>query len=329
MLNGIRSCKSLPPRKPSITPDLLNKSLYFKSFSTTDNLQKKSNIEIINFVEKKKPFFKDFHNLDDIAIDTAEFLINSMQIMMKLPSIQKIKYDAINAMLNAMTKNQINKKIILEVGCGHGADAKLIAQLISDSEKVIAVDSSTRMIKIAKQMSAHPNIEYLAIDVNHLSQKGYKKYFNGCHADRLLVSCSDYKKLFQNILELMQVNSTLAFTDVEPRSIGIHPFDETTKIILDELLQGFVNKSLGGNLPELFIENGLKNIQVIPAISEVRDFEIFCKIFQIKETIKSAVQSGKLSKKSGDTWFEKMILASKEGKFLYFVTFITVIGVVS
>lgn len=324
MLNRITPSKSLPSIKSSANAHLFDKSSlnYFRSFST-DNAKKNAKTEII-----KKPFFKDFHNLDNIPIDTAEFLINSMQVMMKLSSIQKIKYDAIKAMLNTMAKNQINKKIILEVGCGHGADAKLIAQLIGGSDKVIAVDSSNRMIKIAKQMSEHSNIEYLAMDVNHLSQQGYKKYFNGCHADRLLVSCSDYKKLFQNVLELMQVNSAVAFTDVEPRSIGIHPFDDTTKIIIDQLLQGFVNKSLAGNLPALFIENGLKNIEVIPAISEVRDFEDFCKIFQIKETIKSALESGKLSKKEGDTWFEKMILASKEGKFLYFVTFITVIGVV-
>jgi len=55
----------------------------------------------------------------------------------------------------------------LEVGCGAGAFARALAER---SERVLAVDLSSRMIEVARSRSGgHPNVEYAVADVNSWS----------------------------------------------------------------------------------------------------------------------------------------------------------------
>src|ERR1051325_1297997 len=70
-----------------------------------------------------------------------------------------------NAHYHAHLLSQIPERCgeILEVGCGTGTFARLLAER---AEKVLAIDLSPRMIRLAKERSrSHANIEFLEGDV--------------------------------------------------------------------------------------------------------------------------------------------------------------------
>ena len=275
---------------------------------------------------KNTAYFKQFHQLDDISPDTAQFLIESMKVMLKFPCIAGIKQSSINNMLDLMFKNSLSKfPQILEIGCGHGIDAKSIAEKL-DYGQVIAADSSQRMINEALRLCAHSKVKYLCADDRQMFNLGYARYFDACHADRLLVSSSDYKQLFQNILLLVKPSGVLSITDVDASSIIIEPASRTTQIILTQLKQNFINKSMGSELNNLFSENQLQNITVESFQSTVTSFNDLCKIFQFDEIVKTLVERQTLTTNEGKQWFNDMYQAESTGNFKYTVMFHTVQG---
>ncbi len=269
-------------------------------------------------------YFKQFHKLDDILIDTANFLIESMKVMMEVPSVLQIKQSAITHMLelmsNVLSKNQVPR--ILEIGCGHGANAYFMAK--NTNGNIIAIDSSNRMITQAHNSFTHPKIQYYVADEEKMLDLGFAEYFDACHADRLLVSSLNYELLFENVVRLVKPAGVLTFTDVDASSITITPYTNITKIILEQLKRNFVNKSMGSELAQLFLRNNLQNITAIPANSTITSFAILSKIFQFAEIIQQVVQQKLITVKDGEKWFDDMVKAELLGDFKCTVKFTTV-----
>jgi ubiquinone/menaquinone biosynthesis C-methylase UbiE len=260
--------------------------------------------------------FKEFTNLDNSP--DADYLIASMDVMSSLDSIQAIKKRAIKAM------NLKSGDIVLEIGCGHGEDAEAIGEIVEDNGSVVAIDSSQRMIDEAKHRSKQANVYYLVQDANHLNYPDW--YFSACHADRLLVSHENYQELFKTIIPFIKPGGVMCFTDVDALSIILSPYNKATRAILDQVHQSFVNSYMGRELPALFIQQGLRDVTVIPEISMVRSFEIMNKIFDFTKIAGEAIRAGKLTQGEFKQWEDSMRTADKEGKFLYCITFFTVLG---
>jgi ubiquinone/menaquinone biosynthesis C-methylase UbiE len=260
--------------------------------------------------------FRDFSDLD--ASEDADYLAGSMDVMASLKDIQSIKTRAIEALCLRLGDS------VLEMGCGHGKDAEILGQIVGEKGKIIAIDMSHRMIHEAQRRSRQPHVHYRVADARQLDYPD--DTFSACYADRLLVSHHDYTSFFRESFRLVKPGGIICFTDVDALSIVMSPFDKTTSIILDSLHKSFVNPYMGRILPELFVAHGLKTVTILPAISMIQSFTLLCKIFQFQRIAESAVHQGLLTPPAIQEWFDTMKLAEKEGRFLYSVTFFTVVG---
>ncbi len=260
--------------------------------------------------------FKDFSNLD--SSPNADFLIDSMDIMMSLPCIRSIKKRALDAM-------QIKKgDRVLEIGCGHGEDAELLAELVGEKGGVVAVDLSQRMIEEAKRRSRNKNISYLLADVTQLACPDNN--FSSCHADRFLVSHKDIPASLERIFRLIKPGGRICFTDVDALSIILAPYTKTTQVILDEIIKSFVNPYIGRQLPEILVNHGLHEVTVIPEVSFTQSFKTLSKIFDFSAIAKKATDYGRLTHAEAQDWFAKMTEAEEKRTFLYSIQLFTVLG---
>lgn len=264
----------------------------------------------------KEFHFKEFSNLD--FSPDAEYLINSMNVMLSLESIQGIKKRAIEAMHLKMGD------AILEVGCGHGHDAETIGQIVGDTGSVIAIDLSQRMINEAIQRSKQKQVKYLVGDVNNLHFQDH--FFSACHADRFLLSHKNYQNVFKKILRVIKPGGIVCFTDVDALSIIIAPYNKTTECIVNYLQKGFVNPHMGRELLPLFIQHKLEDVTILPETSMIRSWKTLNEIFQFSEIAQSAIHAGKLTQEEAQQWKDDMHRADQEGSFLYCITFFTVLG---
>lgn len=260
--------------------------------------------------------FKEFSKLD--SSPDADYLINSMEVMSSLDSIQAIKNRAIKAMRLKRGER------VLEVGCGHGQDAEAIGKIVGNTGSVIAIDLSQRMIHEAIRRSKLKQVKHLVLDVANLHFQDH--FFSACHADRFLVSQENYQNIFKKILRVIKPGGVVCFTDVDALSIVISPYNATTQCIMDFLRKGFVNPHIGRDLLSLFIEHKLENIKVIPETSMIRSWDTLNEIFQFSTIAQSAINAEKLSPQEAQQWKEDMEKAEQRGEFLYCITFFTVIG---
>jgi ubiquinone/menaquinone biosynthesis C-methylase UbiE len=260
--------------------------------------------------------FKGFSNLD--ASEDANFLVNSMDIMYSLESIKIIKKRALESMCLSPGDR------ILEVGCGHGEDAEALGLIVGNTGSVLAIDISQRMIEEAKKRSKQMNVEYLKDDARNLPYLDHT--FSACHADRLLVSSENYRELFQEVVRLVRPGGIICFTDVDALSIILAPFNPATNAILDQIHKSFVNPYMGRILPELFTEQGLTEVRILPEVAMIRSFETLSEIFQFSRIAETAINEGTLTREIAAEWFRSMYQGEKEKTFLYCITFFTVVG---
>src|SRR5689334_21748390 len=143
-----------------------------------------NNINITN----QHPYFsfKDFSQLDESH--HIDYLINSMQNMLKIDGIREIKNKAIKLL-------RLNSgESAIEFGCGLGHDAEILSEYVKPHGNVVAVDSSLSMLNAAKKYSTCSNIQFHHGKINELPFLPHS--FDAAYADRVLVSQPNFSKTF-------------------------------------------------------------------------------------------------------------------------------------
>jgi len=246
--------------------------------------------------------FKEFCTLD--SSPDADFLIHSMDVMHSLPCIQFIKEQAIDMM------DLKEGDDVLEIGCGHGQDAEMLANRVGATGIVMAIDLSQQMIQEAKKRSQSANVIYEATDIFNVL---LTKRFSACYADRLLVSHSDYSEIFAKIISLVKSGGKICLTDVDAISISIAPSNTVTRLVIEQIHKAFINPHMGSKLLSIFKSHDLKNIEMRTNTSRIKDFSVLSKIFQFKRILRQLVNNASISE--GEAMGRNSISSNKKWHF--------------
>ena len=71
--------------------------------------------------------------------------------------------------VGAISVNDIEKRRILEIGCGRGSFSSYLANLREGPQQIVACDYSASALKLAEQDYAHPKISWEKEDITSLS----------------------------------------------------------------------------------------------------------------------------------------------------------------
>ncbi len=260
--------------------------------------------------------FKEFCNLDDSP--DADYLIRSMDVMLTLESIQKIKHESVGLL------NLNPGDIVLEAGCGCANDVLIMADKINDDGQVIAIDNSKRMLNEAYNRIKHKNITFQLMNVEHIQYPD--NHFSAAHADRLLVSHTNYSEIFKEISRVTKSGGTIAITDVDAQTLALSPTNPTSNIVIRKILESFVNADMGRKLLNIFSDNNYGDIKIMPNLCTITDFSTLEKIFDFNKILESCIKDDLLSKGGTNIWIKDMNYFSQKKQFLYCIVFFTVCG---
>ncbi len=269
--------------------------------------------------EIKKYFdFRDFGNLD--KSEDVAYLIDSMDRMFTLDTIRAIKQRAIN-----LLKLKQGDKVI-EVGCGLGHDSESIGEIVGSNGSVVAIDSSVCMLKEAKKRSLHPQVDYQLSNATNLDFSNNS--FSAGYADRMLVSQSNVKKVFSELVRVVKPGGRICVTDIDLGSVVMYPYiDKITQKLIERLQEIVLNKFIGRELPYLFKSFNLKDIKVYPEAYIVRSFELVNTMIDFPRMIKDLKDIGRYTDEEASTLHNCLVSADKQGDFLYAITLFTVVGI--
>jgi ubiquinone/menaquinone biosynthesis C-methylase UbiE len=274
--------------------------------------------QVIKTNKSMKPFdFRDFGNLDE-SEDVA-YLIDSMDRMFSLETIRAIKRRAID-LLNLKPGDSA-----IEVGCGLGQDSEAMGNLVGSQGRVVAIDSSQRMLTEAKQRSSQPQIEYKLGKADALEFPDHS--FSAGYGDRVLVSQPNVEKVFGELVRVVKPGGNICVTDIDLGTIAMFPYiDGLTEKLIKRFQNIVLNKFIGRELPLLFKKFGLSEIKTFPEAYMVDSFELVNTMIDFPRMINDLKNMGDYSEQEAFALRTTLEAAEKQCDFLYAIILFTVVG---
>ena len=159
---------------------------------------------------------------------------------------------------NLLSKVQVHTgSLVLDLGCGTEYLATVLSEMVGPEGRVVAVDPDAERIKIAKEMNARHNIEYLVEDDQSFQGVGYTLIFS----NQVIHWIENKEALFARLYDKLAAGGHFSFVTLD----SIPEFPPTYKRALNVFVsQDFIDH---------FIEN-IGNATDYQRMAESVGFEV-------------------------------------------------------
>jgi ubiquinone/menaquinone biosynthesis C-methylase UbiE len=213
---------------------------------------------------------------------------------------------------------------VLDLGCGTGADAFEIADLVSPGGSVTGVDSSESLIGEAVRRVASRGLPVTFQVGDARALQFPNDYFDAVRTERMLMHLPDPSRALAEMARVLRPGGRMVVLDFDwENQFCDSPYKDTTRKIALSFCDGMKNGWIGRCLPRLFHEVGLTDVSVsLHAITVTYDFLQLL----LGGHVARAVANGILSEAEADLWWTDLARANAEGRFLYGMTAFIVAG---
>ncbi|MFE9426767.1 methyltransferase domain-containing protein [Kitasatospora sp. NPDC006697] len=198
--------------------------------------------------------------------------------------------------------------LVLDLGCGPGADLPALAAAAGPEGRVVAIDNDPRMVRLARERTAGIGVvEVLQADVATLPLP------DGCadrvHTDRLLQHVEDVPAVLEQAQRVLRPGGRLVMAEPDWDTLTLdHPDLEIarayTRHIADRIVR---NAVIGRQLHRLAAEQGFVVQQVTAVTSVLRELRAADQILGIQRNTERAVAAGYLTRQQADSLLGHLI----------------------
>lgn len=112
----------------------------------------------------------------------------------------EISRSTVNLVKYIESKTTLNKKKILDIGCGAGADMRYMGQLYPNSE-FVGIEYDDEVIEVSKHYDLGKNVSVKKGDLYNIESEHFSTY-DGIVCNRVLENLPDYKEPIEKMCEL-------------------------------------------------------------------------------------------------------------------------------
>lgn len=215
---------------------------------------------------------------------------------------------------------------VLEIGCGNGVDAAILAGMTGPTGRVIGIDVSSTMLTSARTRGcAGSTPAYVLCDASNLAFPDGT--FDAVRADRVLQHTKDPSAVIREMARVIRKAGKIVVFEPDWETFILWPGERviTRKILnfwCDHIPAGWAGRSLYTG----FSAAGLSDIEVIPVSMVLTSLSLARRIFDLETTVSLVVQAGIVSSKEAEDWAETQARADAAGQFFSSLTFYMVTG---
>ncbi|GFS99569.1 methyltranfer_dom domain-containing protein [Trichonephila clavipes] len=146
----------------------------------------------------------------------------------------------------------LTKKIVMDVGCGSGnTSCAWFLSLFLQVKRLIAIDKSEEMIKLAKVLNPHPKIEYMVADIaDESSLECWEGTIHKVISTWCFQFIADKRKAFRNVYNLLKPGGEAAILfEVDS------PYHQCYRCIIERPKWSHIFKSRSLEYPQIYSEN--------------------------------------------------------------------------
>ena len=203
---------------------------------------------------------------------------------------------------------------VLDLGCGTGDDARHLAERVAPGGQVVGVDLSEAMVAEARRRAEGSGlaVEFRQGDARRLEFED--EAFDACRVERCLIHVPDPAPAVAELVRLSRPGGRVVAYDLDVDAIAIdHPDRPLTRRIVTAFSEGLACGQVGRQLPALFADAGLDEVEVVPHAVLHWPYSLFAAVFQ--GTLGPLVSAGQLDRSEVEAWLSALEAAEKAGRF--------------
>jgi SAM-dependent methyltransferase len=216
---------------------------------------------------------------------------------------------------------------VLDIGCGVGHDAHVLARLVGGTGRVVGLDKSRALIREAQRRLhgvALP-LEFQAGDAHHLDFPD--NTFHGCLVSRTFMHLERPHKALAEIGRVLKPEGRLAAIEPDWDTLVMTTGNTAASRKIVKVLRRSVRQSgIAHQLPMLFRQAGFQVIAVRAITFMVRDYDVANEAWRVQANIEHARRLGMLSSIEARTLLRQLKQSSENGLFFGAATGFAVIG---
>jgi ubiquinone/menaquinone biosynthesis C-methylase UbiE len=266
----------------------------------------------------------DSHTVPFAQVDTTinpQAFVHYLDTVSANAQIQQLKRQTYT--LLALQPGQM----ILDVGCGTGEDVRNLAELVGSTGKVVGVDKSATMIATARERSGGfgAPLDFQQADITQLPFADAT--FDGVRTERVFQHLSDRRAALAELVRVTKPGGHIVVTDTDQgMTAGTASNRVLTRRILTFQDDDTQNGWSGRELPGLFQQAGLTQIQVVPFVLQIYDFRQFDELSNLSKDLQYAQRRGILAADDIATWMADVAAVSERQEFFAAIVVFSVVG---
>jgi len=198
---------------------------------------------------------------------------------------------------------------------------------VGPNGRVIGVDNNPKMIDAARQRYQEARLPIL-FQVEWANKLPFwDDMFHSCRADHLFTHLRDRKSALREMMHVVKPGGRVVVTEPDWGGLLIDaPETNLTRRILEFRARMAINGWSGRQLPHLFQQVGLTDLQIVPANLVVTRYQEANELFQIETAVDHMQAARLLKKEQGQRWLDHLRAADETGHFFGAITLFTVCG---
>jgi ubiquinone/menaquinone biosynthesis C-methylase UbiE len=213
---------------------------------------------------------------------------------------------------------------VLDVGCGTGEDARVIAGR-SPGVSVIGIDASEDKVREARArtLGLPRPVDFRVADAYALPFED--ETFDACRADRVLHHLVEPPKVLAEMARVARPGGRVVVSDTDYDSLVVEAPDlALTRRILAHHADRMESGRVGRRLPGLFLDAGLEAVVVTPYGAVATEYDE--DVLKLRDKADRAAAAGVISADDAARWVASLIEAARLGRFVCGQIVLTVSG---
>lgn len=205
---------------------------------------------------------------------------------------------------------------VLDVACGTGDDARLLAGFVGWSGRVTGVDNRSVMIDEARRRAAHRyhSVEFRVGDPHKLEFTD--GVFDGVRADRALQHVSKPDRALAEMVRVSRSGARLVAAEPDWDTLVIDaPDRRLTRNILHFRCDAHREGWAGRQLRRLLADAGLSDVSVIGVSLLTTDYALADRVFELGRAAQAAADAAAVDHEAAREWVGALEAAGRTGRF--------------